>query len=109
MRQSLSLLAMATACGTVLGTTAGCGDNGKPGDTPPDGGGGGGGNIDAAIDSPTPPPIDAAPDGPPVDMGPTLCSVVWHDVQSGTNLDDQVWGLTSDSNNNVYVAGYEHG
>lgn len=42
-------------------------------------------------------------------MGPASCDLVWHDVQVGTDLDDQIWGLTTDANHNIYAAGYEHG
>jgi hypothetical protein len=43
--------------------------------------------------------------GPP----PFSCNVVWRDFQHGTELDDQLWGMTIDDHNNVYIAGYEHG
>ena len=77
--------------GAVLATAIGCGDNRK---------GGGGASPDAAGGG-----IDAAP----IDTGSAWCDLVWHDVQAGTELDDQIWGLTTDPNRNIYAAGYEHG
>ena len=41
--------------------------------------------------------------------GPGACDAAWHDVQIGTDLDDQLWGMAIDDANNVYLTGYEHG
>jgi hypothetical protein len=87
-------------CGAVLATAIGCGDNWK-------GGGGAspdaaGGPVDAAV-------ADAAANDAPTDTGAGVCDLVWSDVQIGTELDDQIWGLTTDANRNIYAAGYEQG
>src|SRR5512140_659190 len=94
MRQYLFFLTTVTACGVVL-ASAGCGDN-RGGGNGPDASTG---DVDAASG-------DAAVDAP---TGPPACDLVWHDVQFGTDLDDQIWGLATDANHNVYAAGYEHG
>jgi len=96
MRQYLFFLTTVTACGVVL-ASAGCGDN-RGGGNGPDAGTG---DVDAASG-------DAAVDAP-TDTGPPACDLVWHDFQFGTDLDDEISGLTTDANHNIYVAGYEHG
>jgi beta-propeller repeat-containing protein len=88
-----------TVFGAVLVTALGCGGSGS---------GGGGGSQDAGGDVDGPGP-DAAVDATPIDMGPAACNLVWRDVQAGTDLDDQIWGLTADANQNIYAVGYEHG
>ncbi len=49
---------------------------------------------------------EAAP--PPVPTGPA-CGAAWRDLQLGTELDDQAWGLTVDAERNLYASGFEHG
>lgn len=95
MRPYLFFLTM--ACAAVLTSAIGCGDN-RGGAGGPDAAGG----TDAGVD------VDAAVDAP-TDTGASVCDVVWHDFQFGTDLDDQIWGLTTDANRNIYAAGYEHG
>lgn len=48
-------------------------------------------------------------DNEPRAGGSVACDAAWHDFQHGTELDDQLWGMTVDAANNVYLAGYEHG
>jgi len=94
MRQYIVSLTAATICGAVLAATSGCGDNLH---------GGGIASPDAGVGS------DSGVDGATTDTGPAACSLVWHDFQSGTTLDDQVWGMATDENHNLYLAGYEQG
>ena len=104
MRQYIFSLTAATICGAALAAASGCGDNlGGGGVAPSDArvgrdSGGNGSGVDGA-------PVDGAP----VDTGSAACALVWHDFQSGTALDDQVWGMATDENHNLYVAGYEQG
>jgi len=76
-------------CG-VAAMAGGCGDNSLSPDNP---------------DAPGNPDDAGNPDGD----GPLACDAVWHDFQHGTELDDQLWGITIDDHNNIYIAGYEHG
>lgn len=99
MRQYLSFQTTATLCVAVLATAIGCGDNWK---------GGGGASPDAAGGRVDADVADAANDAP-TDTGSTVCDPAWDGVQIGTELDDQIWGLTADANRNIYAAGYEHG
>jgi len=104
MRQYIFSLTTATLCGAVLAATGGCGDNlGGGGVAPSDAGVGvdSGGAADAAAES--------AADAPPINTGPPSCNLAWKDLQVGTELDDQIWGLTTDENHNIYASGYEHG
>ncbi|HEX3760963.1 MAG TPA: SBBP repeat-containing protein [Kofleriaceae bacterium] len=84
----------------------GCGDNvsihspdgtGAPPSGPPPGQPGDPGN-----------PMGPGSPGDP-GPGPSACDAAWHDFQHGTELDDQLWGMTIDDHNNVYIVGYEHG
>ena len=114
MRQYIFSLTAATVCGAALAAASGCGDNlGGGGVAPSDAGlgrdsGGNGSGVDGApVDGPS---VDGPPvDGAPIDTGSVACAPVWQDFQSGTALDDQVWGMATDENNNLYVAGYEQG
>jgi len=45
----------------------------------------------------------------PEDTAPPSCDLAWTDLQLGTELDDQLWGMTTDKNHNIYVSGFEHG
>jgi outer membrane protein assembly factor BamB len=40
---------------------------------------------------------------------PPSCDLAWTDLQLGTELDDQIWGMTTDENHNLYAGGFEHG
>ena len=91
MRQYIFSLTTATLCGVVLAASGGCGDNLSGGGVAPD----------AAA--------DAAADAAPINTGPPSCNLAWNDLQVGTDLDDQIWGLTTDENHNLYASGYEHG
>jgi hypothetical protein len=101
VRRSRTISAVFAAA-WVLG--AGCGDNAPTTGLGPHGGAGGsGGGNDAAPDA-------AAPDAGSPDAAPApACDLAWHDLQIGTELDDQAWGLATDRDLNLYVAGFEHG
>jgi hypothetical protein len=100
MRPYLSFQTTATLCGAVLATAIGCGgDKGGGGGGAPDAAGG---DVDAAV-------ADAAAADAPPDTSADVCDVAWSDVQIGTDLDDQIWGLTADADRNIYAAGFEHG
>jgi len=92
----LHLASSTIVFGTVLATVIGCGDNRRGNLAGPDGEGG---SVDAA----------ATPDSAPPDASADLCDTAWNDVQIGTELDDQIWGLTADANRNIFAAGFERG
>lgn len=43
------------------------------------------------------------------DSAPSACEVAWHDVEIGSGLDDQLWGLALDAHGDVYAGGFQHG
>jgi len=112
MRQYLSFQTTATLCGAVLATVIGCDNKRGGGGGAPDAAGGGvdaaGGDVDAAGGDVDAAVADAADDAP-ADTSSDVCDPAWNDVQIGTDLDDQIWGLTADANQNIYAAAYEHG
>ena len=98
MRQFILFLITATAGGAVLAIGGGCGDNLH---------GGGVGPSDAGVGTDS--GSNGGDDGGPIDMGPPSCNLAWNDLEVGTDLDDQIFGMTTDANHNVYAVGYEHG
>jgi hypothetical protein len=115
-RSSFVAAAMAALCAWATG----CGDNqqalglgpdhpGSP-DNPVGDGPGGDGGGNGPGESSGPGPGSGSNGGGPIEVTPPpSCDIAWHDVQLGTELDDQVWGLATDASDNVYIAGFEHG
>jgi hypothetical protein len=81
----------------------GCGDNARVLAQPP-------GLVSGDPGGPSDPGAPGDPGHPGTGSGgPGACDAVWHDFQHGTELDDQLWGMTIDDHDNVYIVGYEHG
>src|SRR5689334_18167129 len=114
MRQDGLFWAAAVACAAAFSAISGCGDNRPLASAAPDFGapdaGAPSGAVDASQDGNA--GDGGSPDGSSADgpaPPPALCDTAWHDLQIGTELDDQLWGMAADANGHLYVAGFEHG
>src|SRR4051812_43439654 len=88
---------------SVAAMAGGCGDNTQVIAQPP-------GLVPGNPGDPSNPGDPGDPGHPGTGSGgPAACDAVWHDFQHGTELDDQLWGMTIDDHDNVYIVGYEHG
>lgn len=78
-------------------SVVGCGDDVVLGAPPADA------SVDGGDDA------EVGNDGAPVTSGSSECTDEWTDLQLGTDQDDQLWGMTSDREGNLYLAGFEGG
>jgi hypothetical protein len=94
MRRHLFRLTTAASALIFSPVTIGCGDNWGRGDLGP---------------VPTQATDDDGEPDVPVEPTPVSCTVRWNDVQMGTDLDDEIWGMKVDQEDNIYISGFEQG